>query len=209
MSLVITFVDVTIIALCCLFGYLGYRSGFYNSVLALTGFHFALNMSLLLLRYTTGFFGFVLELPPDMSLLFGMAFLYGLFTLLWVFVSYRIHHLVRMVVVDWFDRAAGVVLGTYRGFLIVSLIALGYSCLPMSTAVTYAETYSSLFRTAKCFLPRYYNSVRRLVPVAPSFEQYLHLAIRGAGGPEERRIIIWQRLAACTLAPDQLEDMAP
>ncbi|MGH7493925.1 MAG: CvpA family protein [bacterium] len=207
MSLVITFADFTIVAMCILFGYLGYRMGFYDSLLALIGFHFALGLSLPLMRYTVSFFSFVLELPPDMSLLLGLSFLFGLFTLLWVFFSQWIHSLVKMQVVEWFNRGAGILLGSYRGFLIVSLMALGFSILPLTQAVTYTETYSTLFRRIRCFLPMKYNYVRRLVPRTPSFEQTLIGTLRGTGAPEDRIIILWQRLGSCTLTPEQLEDM--
>lgn len=209
MSLVITFADVTIVALCILFGYLGYRSGFYDSLLALIGFHFALGLSLLLMRYTVGFFSFVLELPPDMSVLLGLSFLFGLFSLLWVFLSQWIHELIKMVVVEWFNRAAGMLLGGYRGFLLVSMMALGFSILPLTQAVTYTETYSSLFRSVKCFLPLKYNYVRRLIPITPSYEQVVIATLRGTGAPPESVAILWQRLGACTLRAEQLEEMYP
>ncbi len=209
MSLVITFADVTIITFIFLFSYVGYRSGFYDSLLRLMGFHFALGLMLLLMRYTVGFFGFVLQLPPDMSLLFGAAFLFGLLTLLWVFFAQWIHNLIKMQVVEWFDRIAGALLGAYRGFLLVSLLALGFSILPLTQTVTYTETYSLLYRQVRCFLPLQYNYVRRLIPVTPTFEQNIITALRGVGGPEDRILLLWQRLGVCTLTPEQLEEMYP
>ena len=157
MVLVFSFPDFIIVAMCILFGYLGYRMGFYDSLLALIGFHFAAGLSLLLMRYTVGFFSFVLELSPDMSLLLGMSFLFGLFTLLWVFISQWIHSLVKMQVVEWFNRGAGILLGGYRGFLIVSLMALSFSILPWTYGVTYTETNSVLYQRIRCFLPMKYN----------------------------------------------------
>jgi len=209
MSFVFTFVDFLIVTLCVLFGYIGYRSGFYNSLLALMGFHFALGLSLLLMRYTAGFFGFVLELPPDMSILFGMAFLFGVLTLGWVFCAQWIHGLVKMEVVEWFNRTAGVILSTYRGFLMISLFALGFTILPLTPSLTYAESYSMLFRRARCFLPLHYNYVRKLIPITPSFEQNLLAALRGAGGHNDRVILIWHKLGECTLTSDQLDEMMP
>ena len=209
MSFVFTFADFTIVVLCILFGYLGYRSGFYNSLLSLLGFHFAFGWSLLLMSYAAGFFGFVLELPPDMSLLFGLSFIFGLLTLLWVFIAQWFHNLVKMEVVEWFNRTAGTLLGAYRGFLLVSMMALGFSILPLTATVSYTETYSMLFRRTRCFLPLHYNYVRRLIPLTPSFEQNVITALRSAGGPQDRVLLVWQRLGVCTLTAEQLDELYP
>lgn len=208
MPVVFTFADFAIVTLIALFGYLGYRSGFYDSLLAYMGFHFALGWSLLLMRYTAGFFSYVLELPPDMSLLLGLSFLFGLFTLAWVFFAQWVHTLIKMEVVEWFNRVAGAALGAYRGFLMVSLMALGFTLLPVSQ-VSYVETYSLVFNRVKCYLPRHYNYVRKLTPMVPSFEENIMASLRRAGGPEERLAIVWRRLGACTLTPEQLEEHFP
>ena len=209
MPSVITFADVAIITFISLSGWLGYGRGFYNSLLALMGFHFALGWSLMLMRYMAGFFSYVLELTPDMSILFGMSFLFGLFTLAWVFFSQWVHTLIKMEVVEWFNRSAGAVLGAFRGYLLVSLAALGFTLLPLNGTVSYTETYSILFNRVKCYLPRHYNYVHKLIPTVPSFEYNVRAALPATGSQDDRAYRLWQKLGGCTLTPEQLEEMYP
>jgi uncharacterized membrane protein required for colicin V production len=208
MSVALTSADVAIVLIISLFGYLGYQRGFYNSLLAYMGFHFALGWSLLFMRYTAGFFSYVLELPPNMCLLLGMSFLYGFFTLMWVFFSQWVHTLIKMQVVEWFNRFAGAALGVFRGYLLMSLTALGLTLIPTSQ-VAYAESHSLLYNRVKCYLPWHYNYVRKLTPIVPSFEENIIASLRRAGGPEERVSAVWRRLGACTLTPEQLEEYFP
>ncbi len=207
MSLVISFTDVIIITLCSLFGYLGYRAGFYDSVLALTGFYLSFTLSLLLMRYTAGFFSFVLELPPEMSVLFGFSFVFGLLMLGHVFFQKWMHDMIKMQVETWFDQISGALLGFYRGFLIVSLLVLGFSCLPLPQTIAYTESRSPFVRRVKCFLPLNYNYFRKLIPFLPGFEQNLAAALKRTLGPEDRALAAWQRLASCTLPPEQLDQI--
>jgi hypothetical protein len=72
--------------------------------------------------------------------------LYALF-LEWV------HKIMQMKVEDWFDRIAGTVLGLYKGILAVSLLALGFTLLPLPEVVSQTEQHSLFLQPVKYFAP--------------------------------------------------------
>ena len=165
--------DVIILGTLALFGYLGYKGGLFKGILNLWGFYFSLTLSLLFVPWPANFFHYVLELPPTMSVLLGFAVLFALTQLLYVFFMIWINKIVQMTVKDWFNRLTGTLLGLYRGILIISLMALGFSLLPLTDLVRTNETHSMFFRHVRLFTVYNYNFARRLVPGLPGFKDSL------------------------------------
>ena len=79
----------------------------------------------------------------------------------------------KMQVVDWFDKLSGALLGIYKGTLIASLLAIGFSLLPLSELVQDIEQSSFFVQAIKKFLPANYDYFSRVIPGTPSFDQAL------------------------------------
>lgn len=191
MTISITPTDVVIVMLVALSGYAGYRNGFYDGLLRISGFFGAVTISLVLLRYVARFFNFVLELPPNMSVLLGFSFIFGLLMLLQVFFMHWMHTIIKMEVVQWFDVTFGTILGAYKGLLVASLLALGFSLLPLKPSTIQRMESESMFLTQTRFLlPQNFNYVSLLIPVLPSFENSLNLALSGLTGIDDRSQVL-------------------
>ncbi len=192
MTISITPTDVVIVALVALSGYAGYRGGFYDSFLRVMGFFGAVALSLILLRYVARFFNYVMELPPNMSVLLGFTFIFGLLMLLQVFFMHWMHQIIKMEVVRWFNLTFGTLLGAYKGLLAASLLALGFSLLPLSAAIQRMETQSLFFAPTRFILPKNFNYLSKLLPILPSFENSLNAALAGLVGSDERSTLLLQ-----------------
>lgn len=195
--------DVVIVVLVVLSGYAGYRTGFYESLLRLFGFYGAVMISLILLQYLARFFNYVMQLPPNMSLLLGFSFIFGLLMLLQVFFMHWMHQIIKMEVVKWFNLGVGTFLGALKGLLVASLVALGFSLLPMTREIQRTENGSMLFRTTRCLLPLNFGLIGKIVPVVPSFEKTLTLAQTRLVGADDRTSALLQELQNCAPKPPQ------
>jgi uncharacterized membrane protein required for colicin V production len=173
MAVEISYADFTIIALMIIFGFEGYRTGLFNGLLSIGGFFFALIITVLVLPYSSRFFNFVIELPPNISILMGFVSIFVLLLLLYALFLEWLHKIMKMEVVDWFNRVAGTVIGLYKGLLSVSLLAIGFSLLPMKDLVKSTEAKSTFVIPVKYFAPYNYNFFRKLYPRSPSFEDAL------------------------------------
>lgn len=181
MLVIISHIDFFILLLLAVFGYVGYRSGFYNSLLGLSGFYIGVIISFLALPLAAKFFYFVLQLPPNMSIILGFSFVFALVMLLHVFFMQYIHKVIKMEVEDKFNRLSGIVIGLYKGSLIVSLLALGFCMLPMQTMVNNIESKSIFLPRIKRVLPANYDYVRRFVPGLRSYQDSLEVTYKRLG----------------------------
>jgi uncharacterized membrane protein required for colicin V production len=185
MAVEISWADFTIIVLMVFLGLEGYRTGFFNGLLSVGGFFFSLLITLFLLPQAARFFNYVVELPSNMSILMGFATVYVISMLLYELFLKWLHKIMEMKVEARFNRIFGTVLGLYKGILIVSLLALGFSLLPLPDMVRSAEERSLFLRPVKYFTPVNYNFFRRLFPGSPSFEATLKNTADALGGLDE------------------------
>ena len=181
LSLVINLIDFVVILLWAMFGYLGYRWGLYSGLLNLFGLFFSLAWSLILLPFFAKLFSYVLELPASMSVLLGFTVIFAVVMLLYLFFSQWIQTIIRMEVRDWFNRSSGTLLGLYRGVLLVSLLAIGFTLLPLPKLVDNVESRSPIFRFVKRVTPLNYNYIRMLIPGLISFNDSLAAARKSMG----------------------------
>jgi uncharacterized membrane protein required for colicin V production len=173
MAVNVSYADFTIITLVIIFGFEGYRAGFFKGVLSSNGLIFALVISVVTVPYSARFYNFVIELSPNISILMGFTTIYVLLLLLYALFLQWVHTLMKMEVVDWFNRVAGTLIGLYKGLLSVSLLSIGFSLLPAPDAVKSIEAQSTFMQPVKYFAPKNYNLFRKLNPYIPSFEQTL------------------------------------
>jgi hypothetical protein len=108
-----------------------------------------------------------------MSILIGFSSIFFIILLLYTFFLQWLNTVMKMHVVDWFDKLSGALLGIYKGTLIASLLALGFSLLPLAELVRDIEQSSFFVQAIKKFLPANYNYFSRIIPGAPSFDQIL------------------------------------
>jgi uncharacterized membrane protein required for colicin V production len=182
MAVEISYADFSIIVLTVIFGYEGYRSGFFKGILSIGGFFISLTVSLAALPYAARFFNYVIELPPNISILMGFVSIFVISMLLYTLFLEWVHKIMQMKVEDWFDRIMGTLLGLYKGVLAASLLALGFTLLPMPEVVSRTEQNSLFLQPVKYFAPRNYNYFRKLVPRTPSFEETLKNTFAVMGG---------------------------
>lgn len=182
MNVEISYADFSIIVLTVIFGYEGYRSGLFKGLLSVGGFFISLTVSLAALPYAARFFNYVIELPPNISILMGFVSIFVISMLLYTLFLEWVHKVMQMKVEDWFDRIAGTLLGLYKGVLAVSLLALGFTLLPLPEVVSRTEQHSLFLQPVKYFAPANYNYFRKLVPRTPSFEETLKLTFEVMGG---------------------------
>ncbi|MDZ7289202.1 MAG: CvpA family protein [candidate division KSB1 bacterium] len=185
MAVQISYADFTIIALLLIFGFEGYRSGFFNGILSIGGIFISLAISLAALPYSARFFNFVIELPPNLSILMGFVTIFVICLLLYALFLQWLHTIMKMEVVDWFNRISGTLLGLYKGLLTVSLLALGFSLLPMRELVRTTAEGSLFFERVKYITPLNYNYFRKLVPLTPTFEDSMENTVAMLGQSDE------------------------
>jgi uncharacterized membrane protein required for colicin V production len=182
-SVEISYADFSIIVLTVIFGYEGYRSGFFKGILSLGGFFISLTVSLAALPYAARFFNYVIELPPNISILMGFLSIFVINMLLYALFLEWVNKIMEMKVnEEWFDRIAGTLLGLYKGVLAVSLLALGFTILPLPELVQRTEQRSLFLQPVKYFTPVNYNYFKRLVPRTPSFEETIKSTFAVMGG---------------------------
>lgn len=182
MNVEISYADFTIIVLTVIFGYEGYRAGLFKGILSIGGFFISLTVSLAALPYAARFFNYVIELPPNISILMGFVSIFVISMLLYTLFLEWVHKIMQMKVEDWFDRIMGTLLGLYKGVLAASLLALGFTLLPMPDLVSQIEQKSLFLGSVKYFAPANYNYFRKLVPRTPSFEESLKATFDVMGG---------------------------
>lgn len=173
MAVEISYADFTIILLIVLIGFDGYRAGFFHEILTIGGFFFSLLITLISLPPAARFFYDVIQLQTNMSILMGFSSIFFLILLLYSFFLQWLNSVMKMEVVDWFNKLSGALLGIYKGTLIASLLALGFSLLPLSELVRDIEQNSFFVQAIKKFLPANYDYFSRIIPGTPSFEQAL------------------------------------
>jgi uncharacterized membrane protein required for colicin V production len=173
MAVEVSYADFTIIALMIIFGFEGYRAGFFKGILSIGGFFFALVIAMVVLPYSARFYNFVIELPANISIIMGFTTIFVLLLLLYALFLQWVHSIMKMEVVDWFNRISGTILGLYKGLLTVSLLSLGFSLFPMPDLVKSTEARSVFMIPVKYVAPFNYNYVRKLNPYTPSFEETL------------------------------------
>jgi uncharacterized membrane protein required for colicin V production len=173
MAVEVSYADFTIIALMIIFGFEGYRAGFFKGILSIGGFFFALVFAVVVLPYSARFYNFVIELPANISIVMGFTTIFVLLLLLYALFLQWVHSIMKMEVVDWFNRISGTIIGLYKGLLTVSLLSLGFSLFPMPELVKSTEARSVFMIPVKYVAPYNYNYVRKLNPYTPSFEETL------------------------------------
>ncbi|MCG3120381.1 MAG: hypothetical protein ALAOOOJD_03066 [bacterium] len=173
MAVEISYADFTIIALMIVFGFEGYRSGLFNGILSIGGLFFSLIVAVVLLPFSARFFNFVIELSPNLSVIMGFLAIFVLCLLLFALFLEWVHKIMKMEVVDWFNRIAGTLIGLYKGLIATSLLALGFSLLPMPELVQRTEANSMFMAPVKYVAPYNYNFFRKLYIGTPSFEETL------------------------------------
>jgi uncharacterized membrane protein required for colicin V production len=156
-----------------IFGFEGYRAGFFKGILSIGGFFFALVFAVVVLPYSARFYNFVIELPANISIVMGFTTIFVLLLLLYALFLQWVHSIMKMEVVDWFNRISGTIIGLYKGLLTVSLLSLGFSLFPMPELVKSTEARSVFMIPVKYVAPYNYNYVRKLNPYTPSFEETL------------------------------------
>jgi uncharacterized membrane protein required for colicin V production len=182
MAVEISYADFSIIVLTVIFGYEGYRSGFFKGILSIGGIFISLTISLAALPYAARFFNYVIELPPNISILLGFISIFVISMLLYALFLEWVHKVMQMKVEDWFDRISGTLLGLYKGVLAVSLLALGFTLLPLPEVVRSTEQRSLFLQPVKYFTPVNYNYFKKLVPRTPSFEDTIKNTFTVMGG---------------------------
>ncbi|GEM_PF-6505153 len=173
MAVEVSYADFTIIALMIIFGFEGYRAGFFKGILSIGGFFFALVIAVVVLPYSARFYNYVVELPANISIIMGFTTIFVLLLLLYALFLQWVHSIMKMEVVDWFNRISGTIIGLYKGLLTVSLLSLGFSLFPMPDLVKSTEARSVFMIPVKYVAPFNYNYVRKLNPYTPSFEETL------------------------------------
>lgn len=181
MQIIINFADFFILGVLAYFTWRGCKSGLYESLLDLFGFFFCLTLTLIALPYFAKFFSYVVQLPPNMSVLLGFVFVFALLTLAYLFFVKWIKTMIEMKVNEKFNRVTGTGLGLYRGVLMASLLMLGFALLPIPHVVQGTQARSLLMARTKIILPLNYDYVRKLIPGPPGFRQALHAAYKRIG----------------------------
>ncbi|MDZ7266598.1 MAG: CvpA family protein [candidate division KSB1 bacterium] len=191
MQIVINLADFFILGVLAYFTWRGFKSGLYESLLDLFGFFSCLTLTLILLPYFAQFFSYVVELPPNMSVLLGFTFLFALLALAYLFFVKWIKTMIQMTVNEKFNRVTGTGLGLYRGVLLASLLMLGFTLLPIPRVVQGTQARSLLMARTKMVLPLSYDYVRKLIPGPPGFRQALQAAYKRIGGldPVSERLL--------------------
>jgi len=185
MNVQISYADFIIIALMIILGFEGYRTGFFHGLLGVGGLFISMIITLLTLPYSSRFFNYVIELSPNLSILMGFLSIFVISLLLYALFLQWLHSIMKMQVVDWFDKVFGTLFGLYKGLLTISLLAIGFSLLPIPQVVQATENNSLFLKPVKYFAPTNYNYFRKLFPTAPSFEYTLRYAYAQMGQPDE------------------------
>ena len=191
MSIIINAADFIIVGLLALFVYLGYHTILFNSILSLIGFCLSFTFSLILLQFLAHTIYVVLELPANMSVLFSFAFLFAIFMLLKVFFMVWAHKIIKIKAEPWFDKLSGVLIGFLKGLLVTSLLAIGFSLLPLPKLIKGTETNSFLLSRVKYVLPTTYDYTRRIIPILFSFRASLEATYKKMGDMDDasRRLL--------------------
>jgi membrane protein required for colicin V production len=195
----ISYVDFFIVLLTVIFGYEGYRSGFFNGILSIGGIFISLIITLVALPYSARFYNVVIELSLNVSILMGFVTILVISLLLHSLFLQWLHTIMKMEVVDWFNRISGILLGLYKGLLILSLLALSFAFLPLPDEIKYAEEHSKFLQPVKRFMPANYNYFRKLVPRSPSVEEALTNTFTTLGVPEETAAAIMESFKSKSL----------
>jgi uncharacterized membrane protein required for colicin V production len=173
MAVEISYADFSIIAVMIIFGFEGYRTGLFNGILSIGGLNISLIIAVLLLPFAATFYNYVIELPPNISVVMGFVTIFVAILLLYAFFAEWLRKLIKMEVVDWFNRISGTIIGLYKGLITASLLSLGFSLLPPAAMVKSTENNSVFMRPVKYVAPYSYNHFRKLYLYAPSFEATL------------------------------------
>jgi len=173
MDVTISYADFSIIAVMIIFGFEGYRTGLFNGILSIGGLNLAIIVAVVILPLAANFFNYVIELPPNISIVIGFVTIFVACLLLYAFFAEWLRKLIKMEVVDWFNRVSGTIIGLYKGLIAASLLALGFSLLPPAAVVKSTEDNSVFMRPVKYVAPFSYNYFRKLYINAPSFEATL------------------------------------
>jgi len=173
MDVTISYADFSIIAVMIIFGFEGYRTGLFNGILSIGGLNLSLIIAVVILPLAANFFNYVIELPPNISVVMGFVTIFVAGLLLYAFFAEWLRKLIKMEVVDWFNRISGTIIGLYKGLIAASLLVLGFSLLPPAAMVKSTEDNSVFMRPVKYVAPFSYNYFRKLYINAPSFEATL------------------------------------
>lgn len=186
MDVNISYADFTIIAVMIIFGFEGYRTGLLNGILSIIGLNLSLILAVVILPLAASFFNNVFKPPPNISIVMGFLTIFVVCLLLFTFMAKWFRKLIKMEMVDWFNRTSGAFIGLYKGLMTASLLALCYSLLPPSTVVQSTEKNSTFMRPVKFIAPLSYTAFRKSYINAPSFEATLQNAyIRMQKEPDE------------------------
>jgi len=173
MAVEISYADFSIIAVMIIFGFEGYRAGLFNGILSVGGLNIAIILAVVILPFAANFFNYVIELSPNISVVMGFVTIFVSCLLLYAFFVEWLRKMIKMEVVDWFNRVAGTIIGLYKGLITASLLSLGFSILPPAAMVKSTETNSVFMRPVKFVAPFSYNSFRKFYLEAPSFDETL------------------------------------
>lgn len=176
MDVNISYADFTIIAVILIFGFKDYRTGLLNGILSIIGLNLSLILAVVILPLAANFFNYTFEPRPNISIVMGFLTIFVACLLIFIFVAKWFRKLIKIEVVDWFNRMSGAFIGLNKGLMAASLLALCYTLLSPSAVVQNTEKNSIFMRPVKFIAPLSYNAFRKSYLNLPSLEATLQNA---------------------------------
>jgi len=110
-----------------------------------------------------------LHVPDMLSNVLGFAIIFTIVVVLLRFAGLAMKKFAQWSFLGWVDRMGGILFGTFKGSLVVSLLLLLVSLLPLGETVTREQEVSKLFKPVRSVAPWVYDRVKVLVPGAKDF----------------------------------------
>jgi uncharacterized membrane protein required for colicin V production len=161
--------DFIIIGALVLFGFFGYRHGFFKKVFGLVSFILGLVLATKCMGPCGALLERWLDLSPEISFVVGFFSVFLLVILLQK-VLYRL--LVKKEgSVDLVNRLAGMLIGLAEGLIGISLVLLMVSVFGAPSEKTKRD--SSLYKPALNFAPRLFDFALEMIPTSKKFYDIL------------------------------------
>lgn len=182
--------DLLLILVFLAFLYKGYRARFFKEFVSFFGLMLAITAGLAGVQYFSPW------LFAQSALTFGgsavVAFLlpFGLVKVAYHYLENLIHRHARLEMTEKIDRFFGGLVGTIKGLLISSLIALALALAPITDTVSQYVATSLFHANFETIGPAIYNRVHRFIPGSQPFVAYLENAVEAVEQQQvEQRVI--------------------
>ena len=173
----LTYLDLILILVVIAFIYKGYKKRFFTEFVSFIGFIIALSFGLAAIPF------FAPNLYNMSKLQFGASISVAfLIAFVFVWVAYRfferwLYKHAKFEMTEKIDRFLGLTIGTMKGILVASLIAIFVSIVTISDVITRQVESSNFILVAERAGPTLYNKLRKFIPGSEDFVVYFERLI--------------------------------